>query len=288
MIATLRARLRRATARPAAPRRHHPAPLAALLTALLAFVLGAGSAAAHVGVQPAEPRPATSETFTVRVPTERDVATTSVRVVFPGGLTVSRFQPKAGWQREIERDGSGRITAATWSGGRIEPAEYDDFVFIARTPNEAGPLSFKAYQTYASGETVEWVNPGEPGPAPVVNVKPVAAAAGAAANPSIENAGQPAAAAGAARATGAGAAPATAAAGAPAAAAAAPGAAAGGADLPLFAAFAALALALIATAMAGVALSRRPAPAGAPAGGASPGSLGGPAPHGEPVGGESA
>jgi YD repeat-containing protein len=281
MIASLRARLRRAGPRPAARRRRHPAPLAALLVALLALALGAGSAAAHVGVQPAEPRPATSETFTVRVPTERDVATTSVRVVFPDGLTVSRFQPKAGWQREVERDGSGRITAATWSGGRIEPNEYDDFLFIARTPQQPGPLSFKAYQTYAGGETVEWVNPGEPGPAPVVNVKP-AAAAGPATNPSIENAGQAAPAAGTAPAT-ARAAGATVTSGAAAtapsaaAAAAAPEAASGGSDLPLFASFAAVALALVATAMAGVALSRRPAR----------GSLAGPPPPGEPVRGES-
>jgi YD repeat-containing protein len=285
MIATLRARRRRATARPAAPRRRHPVPLTALLMALLAFVLGAGNAAAHVGVQPAEPRPATSETFTVRVPTERADATVRVRVVFPDGLTVSRFQPKAGWQREVERDGSGRITAATWSGGRIEPNEYDDFLFIARTPAETGPLAFKAYQTYAGGETVEWVNPGEPGPAPVVNVKP-AAAAGAAANPSIENAGQPAPAAGAALATAPAAAAAAAAAGAHAAAASE--GATGGSDLPLFAAFAALALALIATAMAGVALSRRPAPAGVPAAGTSRDARAAPAAHGEPVRGESA
>ncbi|HXI18529.1 MAG TPA: hypothetical protein VNM48_19360 [Chloroflexota bacterium] len=51
---------------------------------------------------------------------------------FPAGVTVARFQPKPGWQRA----GTGRIAATTWSGGRIENGEFDEFVFIARTPQE--------------------------------------------------------------------------------------------------------------------------------------------------------
>src|SRR5574341_1637626 len=94
-------------------------PLAALALALLALALGAGTVAAHVGVTPREVRPATSETFTVRVPTEQETATIRVRMEFPDGVTVSRFQPKPGWQRQVERDGAGRITAVIWSGGRI-------------------------------------------------------------------------------------------------------------------------------------------------------------------------
>ena len=169
-------------------------PLLALTLALLALVMGAGSVAAHVGIQPAEAPPGTSQTFTVRVPTERDVPTVRVRMEFPNGMTVSRFQPKPGWQREIERDTSGRITGVVWSGGKIEPAEYEDFFFIARTPQETGKLAFKAYQTYEGGETVEWVNDAEPRPAPAMTIR--AAAPSTTTNPSIENPGQaPAAAA---------------------------------------------------------------------------------------------
>jgi uncharacterized protein YcnI len=239
-------------------------PLLALTLALLALVTGAGSVAAHVGILPAEAPPGTSQTFTVRVPTERDVPTIRVRMEFPNGMTVSRFQPKPGWQREIERDASGRITAVVWSGGKIEPAEYEDFYFIARTPQETGKLAFKAYQSYEGGETVEWVNDAEPRPAPAMTIR--AAAPSTTTNPSIENPGQaPAAAGAAAGAAGAAAtARATTPAGATAPAAApvagsftAPAAAQnGGSDLPLFAALVAVALALLATAMAAVALSR--------------------------------
>ena len=236
-------------------------PLLALTLALLALVTGAGSVAAHVGIQPAEAPPATSQTFTVRVPTERDVPTIRMRMEFPNGMIVSRFQPKPGWQRELERDASGRITAVVWSGGKIEPAEYEDFFFIARTPQETGKLAFKAYQSYEGGETVEWVNDAEPRPAPAMTIR--AAAPSTTTNPSIENPGQAPAAAGAA-AGAASAARATTPAGATAPAAApvsgsfeAPaGAQNGGSDLPLFAALVAVALALLATAMAAVALSR--------------------------------
>ncbi|HEX2035610.1 MAG TPA: YcnI family protein [Chloroflexota bacterium] len=241
-------------------------PLAALALALVALILGAGSAAAHVGVTPREARPATSETFTVRVPTERDEATVRVRVEFPAGLVVSRFQPKPGWQREVERDSAGQLTAVTWSGGRIEPGEYDDFLFIARTPQDAGKLSFKAYQTYEGGETVAWVDAeGAARPAAVVELK-AAAAPTTSGHLSIENPGQANAPAGATSATapaasGPGGAAATAAT-APATTAGTSGAAVqaagGGSDLPLFTALGAIALALVATAMAGVALTRRP------------------------------
>src|SRR5215218_6725941 len=178
----------------AAPHRQRRAaiPVLALTFALLALALGAASAAAHVGVLPADVRPASNETFTVRVPNEKTEPTVRVRVVFPDGLVVSRFEPKPGWQREVEKDGAGRITGVTWSGGQIGDGQYDDFRFIARTPQQEGPVAFRAYQTYAAGETVEWVNAeNQQNPAAFVQVRAAAAAAGGA--PSIENAGQAAA-----------------------------------------------------------------------------------------------
>jgi uncharacterized protein YcnI len=130
-------------------------------------------AAAHVTVNPTEVRPNSFESFTVRVPTEKDEPTVKVRIEFPAALTVSRFQPKPGWKRDIEKDNTGRIAAATWSGGQVGPDEYEEFVFLARTPKEPGKLVFKAFQTYQSGETVAWIGAeGAEEPAPVVEVKP--------------------------------------------------------------------------------------------------------------------
>lgn len=145
--------------------------LVALLVALLLSLAGLQAAIAHVGVNPNQVAANTFTTFTIRVPTEKDEPTVKVRIEFPADLVVSRFQPKAGWQREIETDARGRIAAAIWSGGQIGPNEYEEFTFLARTPDEPGRLSFPAYQTYQGGETVAWIE-GEEGeyPAPVVEI----------------------------------------------------------------------------------------------------------------------
>jgi len=245
-------------------------PLFSLFFAVLALLLAAGGAAAHVSIRPAAAPPNTNETFSVRVPTEKASPTVRVRIEFPAGVTVSRFQPKPGWQRADERDGTGRIAATTWSGGRIENGEFDEFVFIARTPQDAGTLRFRAFQTYGDGETVEWVNNADPGAAPVLEVR----AASQSTSASVEH-GQTAPTS---------VAPAPATTPAPTARAATPGSPAGvgaqsaqgaqsvqaagtssgmppssGSDLPLFIALGSGVVALIAAAMASIALARKPA-----------------------------
>src|SRR5688500_9266063 len=228
--------------------------------------MSAGAAAAHISITPAEAPPGANVTFSLRVPTEQESATVRVRVEFPAAVTVSRFQPKPGWQRTVERDGSGRITSATWSGGQIMTGEFDDFTFIARTPAEAGALRFRSFQTYAAGETVEWINEAEPRPAPVVNVR------AAAASSASDDHGQ-------AVAPVAGAVPATTQASVGAAGAAtvrpaatAPGVQAetaerggGGSDLPLIVALGSGVLALASLALAALALMRKPGETGAAA-----------------------
>lgn len=234
--------------------------IVSLIACMLALLVING-ASAHVGVLPREAAPNTNQTFTVRVPNEQDAPTVEVRIEFPANLTVSRFQPKPGWQREAEQDSSGRIIAVTWSGGLINAGEYDDFTFIARTPAEAGPLSFKAYQTYQGGEVVEWINgEGQDRPAPVVTVQ--AAAASGAAGANVEH-GAPATTAEAAPSVAAAPAGSSAAtADASTGAATNAGAAdAGGSDLPLFASLGALVIALIALALSGVAVFGRRHPA---------------------------
>lgn len=156
--------------RPHSTRRRHHYPKLVLI-ALLAGLFGIGVASAHIGVNPAQVRPATLETFVVRVPSEKEVPTIAVRIEFPAGLIVSRFQTIAGWQREVEKDAAGRVTAVEWSGGEIVADEFADFVFLARTPREPGVLVFPAYQTYQGGETVAWTG-GELDnfPAPMVEV----------------------------------------------------------------------------------------------------------------------
>ena len=130
---------------------------ALLLTICLLF--GTASAVwAHVRVLPEEVPADSFEVFTVRVPTEKEVPTTQVRVEVPEGFTVSRVEPVPDWDYELEEDG-GAVSAITWSGGEIGETEFRQFDIQGRTPAEPGEYAWNAYQTYADGEVVEWIGP---------------------------------------------------------------------------------------------------------------------------------
>jgi hypothetical protein len=127
--------------------------------ALLALALPA-SARAHVEVLPSKPLLEQEQEFIVRVPDERDVPTTGVRVVFPKGVNVSQFAPLAGWRRKILLTRDRRPRGVVYTGGRIAPEEYAEFRFLA-TPRRAGPVVWKTFQTYADGATKPWTGPPE-------------------------------------------------------------------------------------------------------------------------------
>lgn len=135
-----------------------------LWTLLLAvpLMLATSSVAwAHVVVTPDEVPADDYQVLTVRAPTERDDAsTTDIRVEVPEGFTVVGLQPVPGWEAEFEEEG-GIVTAVTWSGGEIQPREFQEFPMQARTPAETGEYTWRAFQTYDSGEVVEWTGPPE-------------------------------------------------------------------------------------------------------------------------------
>jgi len=138
---------------------------------------------AHVTLQPKTAKTGMQE-YSVRVPTEKDTATTSVRMVFPPGFEVLRFRPPApGWKYEIERDSSGRISGVTWSGGKIARDEYEQFQFMARARN-AGVFKIEAYQTYGENDVVAWVEAeGSKRPAPQVTIEGAGAEGAAGGDP---------------------------------------------------------------------------------------------------------
>ncbi|GAA4706457.1 YcnI family protein [Brevibacillus fulvus] len=149
--------------------------------AVLALVLSlAGTASAHVTVWPKESTANAYEKYTVRVPVEKEVNTTKVRVEFPTGVTVSTVQPIPNWSYTFEKDSEGRFTAITWTAENegIKAHEFAEFSFQAKNPKEAGSLSWKAYQTYADGSVVEWTGaPETDTPAAVTTVNEAAAGA---------------------------------------------------------------------------------------------------------------
>lgn len=151
-----------------------------LAICLIAMMMFAGIASAHVTVLPNETTQGKYEVFTLRVPTEKEIATVKVEVKFPAGVTVSRFEPKFGWKYEATKDGSGKITSVIWTatGEGFGATEFGDFKMSGKVENDAKDLLWKAYQTYKDGSVVEWVGAeGSDKPASVTKVK--AAAPGA-------------------------------------------------------------------------------------------------------------
>ncbi|HLM76888.1 MAG TPA: YcnI family protein [Rubrobacteraceae bacterium] len=139
-----------------------------LVTCLL--LAAAGVAWAHVRILPEEVPADNFEVFTVRVPTEKDIPTTEVRVEVPEGFTVSRVQPMPSWDYELEEE-AGAVRAITWSGGEIGATEFQQFDVQGKTPEEPGEYPWRAFQTYDDGSLVEWVGPEDSEePASVVRV----------------------------------------------------------------------------------------------------------------------
>ncbi|MCQ6276630.1 YcnI family protein [Bacillus sp. V3B] len=141
-----------------------------------AVTLFAGMASAHVTVQPKETSQGKYEVFTVRVPSEsEEIPTTKVEVKFPEEVNITRFEPKAGWTYELQKDDTGKITSVTWTtdGEGLSPTEFGQFNMQGKVGDDATEIVWKAYQTYSDGSVVEWVGaPDADKPASVTVVNP--------------------------------------------------------------------------------------------------------------------
>jgi periplasmic copper chaperone A len=149
------------------------------------------AAGAHVTLQPDSAPAGGFARLDVRVPNERDDAgTVKVAVQMPPGVASASYEPVPGWTVKVTRERldepidvhgepvTEQVARVTWTGdpregGIIAPGQFQDFGLSLRVPDgDAGQkLTFKALQTYESGEVVRWIGP-EDGdePAPVVTL----------------------------------------------------------------------------------------------------------------------
>ncbi|MDB1086184.1 YcnI family protein [Streptomyces sp. ACA25] len=165
--------------------------LAATAVATAAVLALGTPALAHVTIDPRETTAGGYSTVNVKVPNERDDASTvEVEVFLDPEYPVASVmpQPVPGWDVEVETAEldeplevhGNRITEApskiTWSGGEIGPGMFQQFpVSMGRLPEDADRMVFKAIQTYDSGEVVRWIDePGEDAeqPAAVLTLTP--------------------------------------------------------------------------------------------------------------------
>ena len=143
---------------------------ASLAAALL--LLTPSDVNAHVTVWPRSAAHGAYERYVVRVPNEKDVATTRVEIRFPAEVRISSFLDVPGWKLDVVTDSAGKITGAVWTGN-LPPKRFVEFPFVAVNPKEGASVVWPAFQTYAGNQLVEWTGPeGSKTPASVTKLTP--------------------------------------------------------------------------------------------------------------------
>lgn len=129
-----------------------------LTTAAAAMLLFAGIASAHVTVSPAVSKPGAWETYTMKVPVEKEIATNKVALKVPDNVDFKQYEPVPGWTVAIDRNAAGKVDTVTWTseGDGIEAGQYQRFSFVAVNPSGDADVTWNAFQYYADGSIVEW------------------------------------------------------------------------------------------------------------------------------------
>lgn len=119
---------------------------------IAALMLFAAVASAHVTVVPAESTTGAWETYTLKVPSEKESATTRVDLRIPEGAQFKQYEPAPGWEVTIE----GNKISWIATGKGILAGQFQRFYFTAQNPDTAGDIAWNAYQHYADGSLVQW------------------------------------------------------------------------------------------------------------------------------------
>jgi len=127
--------------------------------------------ASLVSETPAESKTDATETYSARVPTEGKVATSSVQLDVPDGVSIVSASAPSGATYELKREGD-RIVAIVWTAA-IAPGASAMLSFVAHNPKAGDHIVWKVHQRYADGTSSEWTGPaGSRGPAPVTQLLP--------------------------------------------------------------------------------------------------------------------
>lgn len=141
-----------------------------IAAAVFCFALSLVVLDAHVIVTPRESTAGAEQIYTVRVPTEGTVSSTSLELEIPPGMHVMQVASGEGFTFDVKKDGN-RIVSITWTR-EIKPKAFALFTFTAHNP-QPGALQWKAHQTFADGSMRHWI--GERGmkePASVTTIVP--------------------------------------------------------------------------------------------------------------------
>jgi uncharacterized protein YcnI len=164
----------------------------ATTAAAAALCLWCGVAAAHVSLSPSSATQGSYAKLTFRVPNERDDASTvKLEVKLPDDPPFASVsvKPVPGWTAEVQNEAlaapittddgdtiTERASTVTWTGGSIEPGQFQEFEISVGPLPDVESLTFPALQTYSSGEEVAWIQTSADGqpepehPAPVLTL----------------------------------------------------------------------------------------------------------------------
>lgn len=124
----------------------------------LSLVGFTATASAHVSVKPAESAAGSWETYTMKVPVEKNEPTTKVVLKMPAGVEFQQYQPIPGWKTSVSKHDD-KAVSVTWEAkdGGIQPGQFQQFTFVAKNPEKSGDAAWDAYQYYKDGKKiVEW------------------------------------------------------------------------------------------------------------------------------------
>ncbi|MFP5111021.1 YcnI family copper-binding membrane protein [Bacillaceae bacterium C204] len=143
------------------------------IPAVISLFFYSSIASAHVTVMPKTSSTGAWETYTLKVPVEKDVATTKVTVKVPAGVEMMSYQPVPGWTYSSEKDASGKVKTFTFeaTGEGIQSGQFQQFVFVAKNPEKATKAAWDAFQYYKDGSIVEWTgNEGSDAPHSITDI----------------------------------------------------------------------------------------------------------------------
>ncbi|AJC25066.1 DUF1775 domain-containing protein [Bacillus velezensis] len=128
--------------------------ISAVTLSLVGFT---AAASAHVSVKPAESAAGSWETYTMKVPVEKNEPTTKVVLKMPAGVEFQQYQPIPGWKTSVSKHAD-KAVSVTWEAkdGGIQPGQFQQFTFVAKNPEKSGDAAWDAYQYYKDGSIVEW------------------------------------------------------------------------------------------------------------------------------------
>ncbi|GAB6992196.1 YcnI family copper-binding membrane protein [Paenibacillus pini] len=129
--------------------------LATLTAGVLIF---SGIASAHVSVKPTTSATGAWETYTIKIPSEKETPTTKVTLKVPAGVNFKQYQPVPEWKVTTDKNADGSVKSVTWSatGSGINAGEFQQFNFVAQNPDKDTDAAWDAYQYYEDGSIVEW------------------------------------------------------------------------------------------------------------------------------------